>query len=99
MTKYSEWYVALLAIGGLIAVPAVATSNDNAFLIGVGFVLLGAGEFINHPFQTILHFDRFDRVQAQQTGRPRRPKPSGIALVAVGIALAIIGIVRIVIWQ
>lgn len=90
LTQYSTWYVALMAAGAVIAAPAGATGNAPFFLVGIGLVVLGAGEFISHPYQVRL------APGWKISGRPRRWRVPGVVLDVVGVALFVYGLWRII---
>lgn len=90
LTQYSTWYVAFMAAGAVVAAPVGATGNAPYFLTGIGLVVLGAGEFINHPYQE-LHVPGW-----KASGRIRRWRAPGIVLDIVGIALFAYGLWRII---
>ena len=50
--KPDHWWNVLAKAGGLIAVAAVPAQFAAAFLIGLGLLFLGAGEWVNRPRQT-----------------------------------------------
>lgn len=87
-----EWYKAAIAAGAVIAVPAVTTGNTPAFLCGVGLVLFGVGEFINHPRRSQLLGNEFGDVVGTRTSRARDPRLFGYALDVGGLALLVYGI-------
>ena len=90
LTQYSTWYVALIAAGAVIAAPAGATGNSPFFLVGIGLVMLGAGEFICHPYRET-HFPG-----GKITGRPRRWSLPGLFMDLIGLSLFAYGIWQIV---
>jgi hypothetical protein len=95
LKQYSTWYVALIAAGAVIASASAAVRNDSAFLVGLGFVMVGVGEFMNHPFRTALRFDDFGRPIYKVFGRARAPKVVGVAIDVLGVGLGAVGLFRI----
>ncbi|MEQ8283285.1 MAG: hypothetical protein RIC04_15005 [Parvibaculum sp.] len=96
LKQYSTWYVALIAVGAVIASASAASGNAAALLVGLGFVLVGVGEFINHPFRSDIQFDDVGRPAYQISGRARAPKVVGLAVDAFGVVLLLLGLYRIV---
>lgn len=93
---FSEWYMLAAGAGGVIVVAALAASHNNLLLTGLGLVFLGIGEFINHPSQTVIKYDVLNRPEGVFSGRPRRNKPFGLLVGAMGFALIVLGLYRIV---
>jgi hypothetical protein len=50
--KPDHWWNIVAAAGAVIAVAAVPAQFTAAFLIGLGLLLFGAGEWVNRPRQT-----------------------------------------------
>jgi hypothetical protein len=50
--KPEHWWNVVAVAGGLIAVAAVSQQFVAAFLIGLGLLCFGIGEWINHPQRT-----------------------------------------------
>lgn len=90
----SHWWKASFAGGIALAVAAAAIGHNALILIGIGFACFGIGEWINRPIQQALH--QGYGVQGIITAHPWRPKPVGLALDAIGVALFLIGAYRLV---
>lgn len=91
---WDEWYKAMMGAGVLITIAALAAKNNSVILAGFGFVLFGAGEFINHPFKTRLVDDDWGR--RIESGRVSRPKRLGIVLDVAGAGLMALGVWRLI---
>jgi len=65
--------------------------NKHALLLSLGLFLVGIGEWINHPFQTVLV--PFGKL----TGHPRKNSPLGIAFDIAGVALVAVAIYKLVV--
>lgn len=85
-----NWWIAVLFAGVAISTAAIAVKLVPAILIGLGIMAIGVGEWINHPYQEQLG-------QGYKiTGHPRRPKPSGLLIGAVGVLLLALGLYRLI---
>jgi len=91
-----KWYGAAIAAGVAIIAAGAAVQHGALITFGAGLVLLGVGEFINHPYVSIpTVVDGFGRVVQQAEGHPRRNNLGGVLLVIVGGVLLGIGVVRL----
>ena len=97
LTQYSTWYVAMIAAGTVIAAPAGATGHTHFFLVGVGLVLVGVGEFINHPYRENIVPGPYYAPLWKVSGRSRAVNLTGLLFDASGCLLALYGLVRIII--
>ncbi|MEY9110425.1 hypothetical protein ABH999_006621 [Bradyrhizobium yuanmingense] len=86
-----EWWKVVATAGGAIAVAAVAAKFTPAVLLGVGLLLFGVGEWFNHPLQTKVG------IGFKITGHPWRPRLFGIVMDVVGLALAFLGLYRLIV--
>lgn len=94
-----RWYVMLLIVSVFflfvgLTMPLQVVPNAALIAISFGGFLAGLGEVINHPRR--LYVGMVVGRAATVKTRERRPHPGGIALVAVGIAFALLGAVLIV---
>jgi hypothetical protein len=80
--------------GGLIAVAAVPAQFVAAFLIGLGLLLFGAGEWVNHPRQTQVKGAKVVGLY-KVTSNPWKPKVHGILMDGLGIAFFALGFFRL----
>ena len=76
------------AATALLGVAAVAKDRD-LLVFAIGLLLIGLGEWINHPFQTRVFPGGI------ASGEVRRPKVPGLALVAVGTVLFCLALFRL----
>lgn len=98
LKQYSTWYIALVAAGALIASASATVRNDAALLVGLGLLLVGVGEFMNHPFRERVQVDDFGRPIFKISGRGRSPKFVGLAIDVIGVTLVGLGLYRIVLF-
>ena len=80
--------------GGLIAVAAVPAQFVAAFMIGLGLLFFGAGEWVNHPPQIQVKNAKVVGLY-KVTGNPWKPKVFGILMDCLGIALLALGFFRL----
>jgi hypothetical protein len=92
--KPDHWWNVVAVAGGLIAVAAVPAQFTAAFLIGLGLLLFGAGEWINRPRQTRVKGAKVVGLY-KVTGDPWKPKVHGILMDAGGIGLFGLGVFRL----
>ena len=88
------WYKALLAIGTCVLIASLSiemkgVENCVVQLISLVCILIGLGEWINHPLQEVLY------PRGKLTGYPRKNKIGGNTLDILGIIFVIIGVVKI----
>jgi|SRR5450631_4500082 hypothetical protein len=94
--KPDHWWNVMAVAGGLIAVAAVSQQFVAAFLIGLGLLLFGAGEWVNHPRQTQVKGAKVVGI-SKVTGNPWKPKVHGILLNVLGIGLFWLGMFRLLV--
>src|SRR5271154_2805290 len=87
------WNVVAIA-GGLIAVAAVPAQFAAAFLIGLGLLFFGAGEWVNRPRQSQVKGAKVVGIY-KVTGNPWKPKVQGLLMDALGIGLFGLGVFRL----
>jgi hypothetical protein len=81
----------------LIAIAAVPERYGAAFLIGLGMLSFGIGEWINRPHRTeIVRSSVIVSMHVKTEGNPWKPKALGILLDLLGIGLFGVGIVWLV---
>ena len=90
-----DWWSVLAIAGGLIAVASVPRQFAAAFLIGLGFLSFGVGEWINHSQRTELARSGVVSIFAKTRSNPWKPKVHGILLDALGIGLFGFGLLRL----
>jgi hypothetical protein len=94
--KPDHWWNVVAVAGGLIAVAAVSQQFVAAFLIGLGLLLFGAGEWVNHPRQTQVKGAKVVGLY-KVTGNPWKPKARGILMDVLGIGLFGLGLLRLLV--
>jgi hypothetical protein len=94
--KLDHWWHFVAIAGGLIAVAAVPGQFAAAFLIGLGLLFFGAGEWVNHPRQTQVKGAKVVGIY-KVTGNPWKPKVHGLLMDALGIGLLGLGIFRLLV--
>lgn len=92
--KVDYWYKAVLVIATVLllvslTVPLQEVSNSIVAGICIGGILIGLGEWINHPYQ--------EQIGAgfKISGHPRKNSILGIVFVIGGIAITAYGIYRL----
>jgi hypothetical protein len=93
--KADHWWNVVAFAGGVIAVGAVSAQFVAAFLIGLGLLAFGAGEWFNHPPRTEIARSNIVNIYAKTRSNPWKPKVQGILLDALGIALFGFGFFRL----
>jgi hypothetical protein len=89
-----HWWRVLAAAGVAIVIASVAVKFAPTILIGLGILSVGIAEWMQHPQQQFLVGQSvFDR--GLVTTHPRVPKPSGLALDALGAGLCIAGLIKL----
>ena len=92
---FDEWYKLCAASGVALAIAALAAGHAPLLIVAIGLVFTGLGEFINHPFQCRLEPNPFGFGVVTISGRARRNKPIGLAIVIAGGAMVALGIIRL----
>lgn len=91
-----KWYGAAIAAGVAIIAAGAAVQHGALIAFGAGLVLIGVGEFVNHPYVQIpTVVDGFGRVVQAVEGHPRRNNFGGVLFVVAGTVLLAIGCVRL----
>lgn len=85
-----RWWITAIVVGLVITLAALPVDNRGCILVGLGIISCGFGEWMNHRM----------KVEPSYHGRlityPRVNRPIGLALDALGILLAAIGLYRLV---
>ncbi len=71
-----RWWIAAIAVGVAVLVPASATKDHDIAIIGFGIVACGFGEWMNHRMETEI------KNNGTLTTFPRVNRLQGIVLVA-----------------
>jgi len=95
--KPDHWWNLVAVAGGLIAVGAVPAQFVAAFLIGLGLLSFGIGEWINHPQRTEIARSKIVNIYTKTRTNPWKPKVFGIGLDALGIGLFALGLLRLLV--
>jgi hypothetical protein len=92
---------ALVAVGGAGMIVALSSKieflrNRDVFMLFLGILLFGIGEWINHPPKLIKSFPTFNDPAVQVTNSTQRnPVFLGKVIEAVGAAIFLIAVVRL----
>lgn len=94
--KLEHWWIGLVVAGGaVLGVAKLAPDPKAAFALGLGLLLFGIGEWMNHPVQTRIE-GGMGRLW-QLSGHPRSPTLGGTAFSLCGLLLLGGGVVRVAI--
>lgn len=99
--KLDYWYHVFVVVGAAGAILAMTielkgVANSHALLGALGMFFVGLGEWINHPFQTILMLPNADLPRGGKlTGYRWKPSLLGILFDLAGLALAAVAIYKI----
>jgi hypothetical protein len=80
-----HWWNLIAAAGAVIAVAFFIAQLTHGFLLGMGLVLLGVGERINHPARSDFVRGEDSHSSITTESDPREPNLSGLALDILGI--------------
>jgi hypothetical protein len=86
--QITTWYKAAIAVGTLALLAALAGSKDNAAIVATGCIIIGIGEWINHPKRI-----RFEW-HAKITDVSRLPNVAGLLVEMCGAIIVIYGVYR-----
>jgi hypothetical protein len=92
--KIDYWYKAVMVIGAVtlilsLTVELQGVKNTTVQIFSLSAILIGMGEWINHPFQTKIH-PPVPGIHngLQETGYPRAYSFIGVVFVISGVILA-----------
>jgi len=88
------WYKLMIVIGLFfltisLTVPVQMISNAALALMALGTMLVGIGEWVNHPFQSAINLGLGIEINHHN----RRNHPGGVVTVIVGLVVFIAGAV------
>lgn len=89
------WWKGMIAVGAVILGAGVFGRDQGAVALGIGFVLLGLGEWINHPRREGMIGDGLERYKIVSTAR--RPSLFGTVFSIAGGGLLLAGVARLAI--
>jgi len=84
-----HWWIAVVASGIAFTTAAIAAQFVPMIFLGLGLLLFGIGEWIDHPIQTQLG------PNFKVTSYPRHTTVLGFILDAVGIGLMCVGLYKL----
>jgi hypothetical protein len=93
---FEYWYKLAVVVGASLIIASIPAANGGILLLGLGAMLVGFGEFINHPYREIVGRDPFSFGYAKISGHPRRTSIVGIVLDLIGTGLFALGVGKIV---
>lgn len=94
--KLDHWWVGLVAAGIAVMAAAKLAPDPKAFVaIGLGLLLFGIGEWMNHPQKSDIVMGMGGRWQV--TGHPRSPSLGGNVFSLMGLLLLGGGVGRVAI--
>jgi hypothetical protein len=88
-TKY--WWGLLGAAGALISIASAPKPFVPGFVIGLGLLFLGTGEWINRPTRTEITRGEIVGSYIKTESNPWRAKPHGIAFDVLGVVGLAVG--------
>lgn len=90
-----HWYKGAVAASvAMIGLGAVA-DDPKIVAFAIGLLLIGLGEWINHPFGSAVVGSAFERYLI--SGETRNNKPLGVIIVLIGAALCLLALARLAI--
>jgi hypothetical protein len=84
-----HWWKLLAGAGAAIAVASIAAKFNPTIFVGLGLLSIGIGEWKDHPLQTQL------APGFKLTSYPRSSSMLGVLLDVLGVALAGIGLYKL----
>ena len=95
------WYHLFIVLGiagaaAALTVDLKGIENRHALLVSLGVLLIGIGEWINHPLQSAILPANAYRPGGVITSYPRNSSALGVAFDIAGLALFAVGLWKIV---
>lgn len=92
--KVDYWYQAVLVIASCVLILSLSVemrdvTNTIVQILSLGFISLGIGEWINHPYQEKIG------IGFKISGHPRKGSFAGYFFDILGLSLIVIGILKI----
>lgn len=93
----SYFFIVLLLTGVMLLIYAFTTAEESRFFgglqqIAMGIILIGIGEWINHPLQkSVAVKDKKDFIFHRITHRKRRPNGIGNIVEIIGLLMVFTG--------
>jgi hypothetical protein len=87
----ARWWQAAIVVGIVVLLAALAAGERGIAIIGLAGVFCGFGEWMNHRKE--MEISRLGTLTTYE----RANRPQGLVLVALGVALAIIGFYRLIV--
>jgi hypothetical protein len=82
-----HWWNLVAAAGAVIAAAFFAAQLTHGFLLGLGLLLFGAGERVNHPRRNEIARGEIVGSSITTESNPWKPNLTGLSLDAFGIVL------------
>lgn len=86
----TTWYKAVVAVGALALAAAITASEHAIAIVACGAIIIGVGEWINHPRRISI------RGNLKITDVSRETNAVGIAVDLVGLGTILFGIYKMV---
>lgn len=95
------WYHLFIVLGiagaaASLTVDLKGIENRHALLVSLGILLIGIGEWINHPLRTAIVSATFASPAGGITGHPRKNSALGVLFDIAGLVLFGIGLWKII---
>jgi len=90
------WWMGMVLVGTAGWIGAIAAGRDEWALLALGVVIMGFGEWVQHPLLTRLHPPSAEFPGGgTSSGYPRRVTAFGLVLNLLGAALFAAGVYRV----
>jgi hypothetical protein len=93
--NFKFWWNLLGAAGAAIVVASATASFVPGFLVGLGILAVGVGEWHNHPRRTEIITGKERGTYIKHGTNPWKPKLFGLIVDAIGIVLFCWGLYRL----
>jgi hypothetical protein len=92
----AHWWILLGGAGAVIAPTSITVQFVPGFLMGLGLLFFGVGEWINRPQRTEIQTSKIVGTYIKTTNNPWKPTVVGVVFDALGIGLFLFGLFLIV---